>query len=82
MMCLVHPYDPKWTLSLSAKDQQELLRQILIFEILITKIEGKFKLSQNRSKEDQANVAEIRKKSASQSDRETAEFMTMTQMCE
>ena len=33
-----------------------MLRQIVGFEIIVTKIEGKFKLSQNRTREDQANV--------------------------
>ena len=33
-----------------------MLRQIVGFEIIATKIEGKFKLSQNRTREDQANV--------------------------
>jgi transcriptional regulator len=33
-----------------------MLRQIVGFEIAVTKIEGKFKLSQNRLKQDQANV--------------------------
>ena len=33
-----------------------MLRQIVGFEIVATKIEGKFKLSQNRTCEDQANV--------------------------
>ena len=33
-----------------------MLRQIVGFEIAVMKIEGKFKLSQNRSREDQANV--------------------------
>jgi transcriptional regulator len=33
-----------------------MLRQIVGFEIAATKIEGKFKLSQNRTREDQANV--------------------------
>jgi transcriptional regulator len=33
-----------------------MLRQIVGFEIAATRIEGKFKLSQNRPREDQANV--------------------------
>jgi transcriptional regulator len=36
--------------------RENMLRQIVGFEILATKIEGKFKLSQNRTREDQAKV--------------------------
>ena len=36
--------------------RENMLRQIVGFEIVATKIEGKFKLSQNRTREDQANV--------------------------
>ena len=40
-----------------------MLRQIVGFEIEVTKIEGKFKLSQNRTREDQANVIAALEKS-------------------
>jgi transcriptional regulator len=36
--------------------RENMLRQIVGFEIVATKIEGKFKLSQNRIRQDQANV--------------------------
>jgi transcriptional regulator len=36
--------------------RERMLRQIVGFEIEVTKMEGKFKLSQNRPREDQANV--------------------------
>ncbi|MGB8580218.1 MAG: FMN-binding negative transcriptional regulator [Candidatus Sulfotelmatobacter sp.] len=48
-------YRAQWE-GLSQKYQQNMLRQIVGFEIVATKIEGKFKLSQNRTREDQANV--------------------------
>ena len=48
-------YRAQWE-GLSEKYQENMLRQIVGFEIVATKIEGKFKLSQNRSREDQANV--------------------------
>lgn len=48
-------YREQWQ-GLSQKYQENMLRQIVGFEILATKIEGKFKLSQNRTREDQANV--------------------------
>jgi transcriptional regulator len=48
-------YRQQWE-ALSPKFQENMLRQIVGFEIVATKIEGKFKLSQNRTREDQANV--------------------------
>jgi transcriptional regulator len=48
-------YRQQWE-GLSPKFQENMLRQIVGFEIVATKIEGKFKLSQNRTREDQANV--------------------------
>jgi transcriptional regulator len=56
---LVETFEPgyrgQWE-ELSAKYRENMLRQIVGFEITATKIEGKFKLSQNRTREDQANV--------------------------
>jgi transcriptional regulator len=48
-------YRSQWE-GLSQKYRENMLRQIVGFEIVATKIEGKFKLSQNRTREDQANV--------------------------
>ena len=48
-------YRQQWE-GLSEKYRENMLRQIVGFEIAATKIEGKFKLSQNRTREDQANV--------------------------
>lgn len=48
-------YRSQWD-GLSTKYRENMLRQIVGFEISVTKIEGKFKLSQNRTREDQANV--------------------------
>jgi transcriptional regulator len=48
-------YRKQWE-GLSPTFQENMLRQIVGFEIVATKIEGKFKLSQNRTREDQANV--------------------------
>ena len=56
---LIHTFEPayrqQWE-GLSQKYRDNMLRQIVGFEITATKIEGKFKLSQNRTREDQANV--------------------------
>jgi len=48
-------YREQWE-GLSATFRDNMLRQIVGFEIVATKIEGKFKLSQNRPQQDQANV--------------------------
>ncbi len=48
-------YREQWE-TLSPKYRENMLRQIVGFAITVTKLEGKFKLSQNRPKEDQANV--------------------------
>lgn len=48
-------YRRQWE-GLSPTFRENMLRQIVGFEIVSTRIEGKFKLSQNRTPEDQANV--------------------------
>lgn len=48
-------YREQWE-GLSQSFRENMLRQIVGFEIFATKLEGKFKLSQNRSREDQENV--------------------------
>jgi transcriptional regulator len=48
-------YREQWE-GLSDKFRENMLRQIVGFEIVATRIEGKFKLSQNRTREDQSNV--------------------------
>lgn len=56
---LVQTFEPayreRWE-SLNAKYRDNMLRQIVGFEIVANKIEGKFKLSQNRIRDDQASV--------------------------
>ncbi len=54
-------YAEQWA-SLSETYRERMLSHIVGFEIAVTKIEAKFKLSQNRTKEEQANViASLRK---------------------
>jgi transcriptional regulator len=48
-------YASQWA-SLDEAYRERMLRQIVGFEIEVTKIEAKFKLGQNRSREDQANM--------------------------
>jgi len=49
-------YPKPWQMALSDADMQTMLQAIVAFEIPITRLEGKFKLSQNRSTEDQQRV--------------------------
>jgi transcriptional regulator len=48
-------YASQWA-SLDEAYRERMLRQIVGFEIEVTKLEGKFKLSQNRTRDDQENV--------------------------
>jgi transcriptional regulator len=48
-------YAEQWA-SLNETYRQRMLSYIVGFEIAVTKLEAKFKLSQNRTKEEQANV--------------------------
>ena len=48
-------YAEQWG-SLSDAYRERMLSNIVGFEITVTKIEAKFKLSQNRTKEEQSNV--------------------------
>lgn len=50
-------YADQWA-SLSGAYRERMLSHIVGFEIAVTKIEAKFKLSQNRTKEEQANIIE------------------------
>lgn len=59
MEALVHEYEGgAWTMAGQDADFiKRMLRGIAAFEMPITRIEGKFKLSQNRSAEERRNVA-------------------------
>ncbi len=48
-------YADQWA-SLSAAYRERMLSHIVGFEIAVTSIEAKFKLSQNRSKQEQQNI--------------------------
>lgn len=56
-------YAEQWA-SLSETYRERMLSHIVGLEITVTKIEAKFKLSQNRTKEEQANVITSLEKSA------------------
>jgi len=56
---LMATFEPAYRLQwegLSQTYRENMLRQIVGFEIVATMIEGKFKLSENRTREDQTNV--------------------------
>ncbi|MFO1483408.1 MAG: FMN-binding negative transcriptional regulator [Verrucomicrobiaceae bacterium] len=65
----------RWDGELPVEYRVKLMRGIVGVEIEITRLEGKFKLSQNRSPEDQQRVIAALSASADQTERETAEMM-------
>lgn len=67
-----NPWKPKLTDERSSK----LLDMIVGFEIEITDIQGKFKLSQNRSREDQQRVIEELNQSNKQNETAVAKLMS------
>lgn len=67
-------YREQWD-SLKSTFRENMLRQIVGFEIAATRVEGKFKLSQNRPRQDQANVIASLEKSADLSISEVARMM-------
>jgi transcriptional regulator len=69
------PRADRWDGELPPEFRDRLVGGIVGLEIEITRIEGKFKLSQNRSAEDRARVAEKLAASADQTERETAALM-------
>lgn len=50
-------YKPHWH-SLSTEFREGMMNSIIGFEIIVTRLEGKYKLSQNRSQVDQQNVSD------------------------
>lgn len=62
-----------WQLELTQAMRERMLTAIVGFEITLNRIEGKFKLSQNRSAQDQRNV--IEKLSHSEYGRDVAQSM-------
>jgi transcriptional regulator len=56
---LIQTFEPAYALQWASLDEayrERMLKQIVGFEIKVTKMEAKFKLGQNRSREDQANM--------------------------
>jgi transcriptional regulator len=75
---IINAFDPdyfaQWS-SLSDKFRNGMLKHIVGFEIIATRIEAKFKISQNRTKGDQANVIAALGKSTDSAASEIAKLM-------
>ena len=52
-------FDQPWRMDLPGDYMDKMMRAVVGFEIEITRLEGKLKLSQNRSEHDQRGVAEM-----------------------
>ena len=71
------PRDPRWDMNLLPEDYLDKMMQSIVgFEIEITRLEGKYKLSQNRSDTDQQNVIEHLEESDHFLDVSTGELMS------
>lgn len=68
-------YPEPWQANFSGEKRIRLLGMIVGFEIEVTEIQGKFKLSQNRSGEDQQRVIEQLAHSSSSLDNEVSTLM-------
>ena len=68
------PYAEQWQ-SLSQEYRNSMLSHIVGFEIAVTRLEAKFKLSQNRTKEEQQNVIDSLGSSADTTISGTARLM-------
>jgi len=66
-------FENPWTIQMPDEHLQKKMQAIIGFEIQITRLEGKLKLSQNRSEGDQTRVATALKESLSP---QTAELMS------
>jgi transcriptional regulator len=67
-----------WGMDLPEDYMSKMLQSLVAFEIPIARLEGKFKLSQNRSETDQARVAEALAESSYPPDQAVAALMQET----
>jgi len=67
-----------WDYNLPEQFHEKLLNVIVWFEFKVESIEAKFKLSQNRDKEDYKGVFEEFSKRASDNDKELFDYMAKT----
>jgi len=68
-------FDNPWPFQLPAEYVERLMKGVVGFEIAITRLEGKFKLNQNRSLNDQQHVIQMLSSATASSSREIAELM-------
>jgi transcriptional regulator len=64
-----------WRGDLPEDFKAKMMKGIVGFEIAVTRLEGKFKLSQNRSAEDITGVIDVLSRSERQAERELAALM-------
>lgn len=64
-----------WKVPLSESEMEGMCKSIVGFSIEITRVEAKFKLGQNRSREDQKSMLEALKSSSDSGSRDLAEFI-------
>jgi len=69
-------FDKPWPFQLSDDYLQKMMRGIVGFEIEITRLEGKFKLSQNRTETERVNVITALQESSDTLSRDVAELMS------
>ena len=68
-------FETPWHGTLPTELRDSLIHAIVAFEIVVTRVEGKFKLGQNRSDADISSVAYQLSQSSNDGNREMAEFM-------
>jgi transcriptional regulator len=68
-------FEQPWRMDLPEDYMEKMFQSIVAFEIPITRLEGKFKLSQNRSEADQARVATALAESDYPPDRDVSALM-------
>lgn len=68
-------HDPAWVMAYPADYMEKMLKGIVGFELEITRLEGKYKLSQNRSEADQAQMMTGLAESAYAEERATGDLM-------
>ena len=70
-----HGRTPEWKMELPEDYLQKMLKAIVVFEMPMTRVEGKFKMSQNRSEVDREQVIAHLSASSDPLERETAAVM-------
>lgn len=68
-------FEKPWPAQIPAEYRDRMIQGIVAFELRITRIEGKYKLSQTRSEADRQSVAEALSQSADAESRAVAELM-------